>query len=555
VKPWLAALLLLLSQLAFSAGKAANNVLVTLQPALASGIDAPEYHPGAWILWPYAVVGTGNQLLSIASGNDWMGFPGMLDFVGNRPLGTSAMRNGGYFGVVQAFGYEKRIALEGDLTVSRKALLLALVSADGPSKIKPTQDWPEGALIVTEARNWDDIQQLRSKTTGRVLVVEYPPPATQRWGRAWLFPETDKMPISPSLRVPNLVRASEILPYLYGEIAEQSSITPRSEPYEWMKFGSVDAPTILIVWGSLVCVLTVASVRLVTAERSSRALRAGLELVMISPAANLLAGAIAQRLGTTWFPGTFLCSAVGLWLIFRLIAIKVDSDSHRLFGLSSICFIVCLLLDPLYSLWSPVFVGKSPEALGALLAYALGVSEFAPRSSSWRWLLQVAPGGLLIAHEIFAPHFSEFLPMGFVALALLLCFVNGLGRLPWLLAIALVASAVYGIVHGYSYFPKDLVESADQIGSINTYGYVDFFLSPIFIATLTLAGALSIFGDRFFLHEMRKLVHRDRRRSALFMFSMPLGVIGLFDPPFLTVALILAVGGLLVLLSDQLAEA
>ncbi len=211
-----------------------NNILVLIQPAIAGpDVDPHNYWQPQWILWPPALKeADGGQLLSVATGANWVGSPADFQFDPThdgrawKARNFEQMMSRGYFAEDgRKFGKVRTDLLVGRTgSASPNALRLAL-NGDSPI-VRPYRvddlKWPRGSLMVTEATSWDDVRRSSSRSTsGRVLgFVEYPPKPDTPWTRYWLmghgwWVHGDELaglgfavvPRDPDLVVPGLIRA------------------------------------------------------------------------------------------------------------------------------------------------------------------------------------------------------------------------------------------------------------------------------------------------------------------------------------------------------------
>lgn len=525
-----------------------NNVLLLIQPAAISGLDAPEYHTGAWVLWGAMDGRSSNQLLSVGSGLNWRAFTGTAGFLpsadGFRLDADRELQSAGYYEAVAQLNGAPRVALAGSLDLSRAALLVAKTGPGPIRAITPGDRWPAGSTVVAQAHDWDDVKRFQSQTVGRVVVLEYPPASGRRWGRLWTFPSGGSMPVESTLNVPNLIPASAVIAYVEGRLPVTVQ-GERTGALRWLQFGETVAPIVLGVWSMLVAALVVISLRTLMMERGSLTWSVLMEVALLLPAANLVAGAICRGIGPSAFPELFPLTGIGLWLVFRVIP-RIRS-AHPLWFIAWIGLVCALGLSATWSATSPVFgMGEDPS-LGVTFGYGFAVSALGPQFSRWRWIWNVAP-----AIGIFLIHPTAEAALATVPMAMLACH--------WLdpkrLALAMLGAALaLALRHGYAFMPHGLISNLNQRNAINSEDYLLFALSPLTLGTLSIAGLMTVFGDRFGLYLMHRLIQQDDRRAAMLNYAGVIAAVGLIFPALLMPALVLAIAGVMILLRDGLIEA
>jgi hypothetical protein len=106
--------------------------------------------------------------------------------------------------------------------------------------------------------------------------------------------------------------------------------------------------------------------------------------------------------------------------------------------------------------------------------------------------------------------------------------------------------------NGLTWAPNGLHPNFASAEAFDLSQYARFFLSPFLLVMIAVTGLVSLFGDRFFVHQCRRMLAQDPRRRALWAAGAGMFVLGLLNPAALEAAVFLAVGALGVLLIDGL---
>jgi len=280
---------------------------------------------------------------------------------------------------------------------------------------------------------------------------------------------------------------------------------------------------------------------------------------LLSPAIVDCAGIVGRYLGVEQWPVWMglLCfalligaSALG-WGFNRALP-----DAHPLLPIGCLGLLAMCLVDPLWSFMSPVFNARpniaSPVALAATLGYlALVVACIQSCGPIWRWV------GRLICFLFLAVgiglHAWWTADLGAALFISVASLVIGEGHFSWPMLAAFIAwpsSLIALFAGGFVWAPRGLLTDSRSRVGINLATYIDFLSSPSLAIAILLAGGISVFGFRFFFHQIRKLGKLDGRRKVLPLIALSSGAFGLLHPAFLLSSLVLATGATIALLLD-----
>jgi hypothetical protein len=213
--------------------------------------------------------------------------------------------------------------------------------------------------------------------------------------------------------------------------------------------------------------------------------------------------------------------------------------------------------QPFWSPWGFARVFSVPQEAGAILAYALAVAWMGCEVSRLGIALRFVPifmiplicyrGGWLYGSPLLIP---------MLATTVLLVLCRHWRKLRWKeLGFALLLGVVINFrPDGIVYLNQGLLTRASQAGANDLAEYIRFLLSPLFLGTAAAAGLMSLFGDRFALHEWRRLVQADKRRLELSIGALLAAYLGLVDAKMLTVAIVLGIAGYAVFVHDALSD-
>lgn len=565
-----------------------NNVLVLIQPALAGpDVNPLNYWQPQWIWWPPSPVsGTGSRLLSMATGENWRGDLADVEFDSAesgkswRARDFPNLTSRGHFYLRRRLLGDIRTALlVGDSgSASPNALRLAL--NEDSAIVRPTRisssAWPDRRLMVMEASGWDQVAEIEHATTGRVLVVEYPPPQNVSWSRYWLKgrgwtihgteltsgPETAVVAMQSNLPVPGLIRATDVIPLCMSPnrfIPVDVSLRNWPGANRFFELYRTAGALLNGLWITAVAGMVIWGVVLVSNERSANVLPVLLAGALLSPAVVDVAGLLEKCFGIDDWPIWMGLASFVMTLLAMSMVAYVKRRWIRLHPLTPVCAIGLIAIcsvDPIWSFLSPVFAGRSGfvsyTGIAAMLVYLTGIVaslQSYGRKAIWlgRSACLVLPAVGVLTRAWWSVDLGAML---FVPAAA--CIVGeGILQWPMVLAFAVWPSSLLAIaVGGFAWAPMGLISSSHDRNAVNLAQYVEFVSSPSFAIFLLLAGGISLFGYRFFFHQIRMLFKLDRRRQALPNAAVSAAAFGLLHPAFLPACLVVAAGALMALLFD-----
>lgn len=558
-----------------SVAGAKSNVLILIQPGL-GGAEAPGgLRPAGWVLWPLVVYPQGNTaLLSLVTGKDWLGdnldcrFSTLRD--GKlRPEDGKAMERWGYFQARRQFlGAEKLYALAGPERSFRETeLLLCVEDPRQPvSVLDAGEPWPSGGLAVRDASSWQEVQDLVGRAD-RALIVGYPPAAARPWTRMWLagpgWPEGS--PVTPGPGMPGVLPARHVLDVLFkpGSFQwEHVSAASREETGRWLETIRDAAPKWLTAFGVVLAAALSVGLFLALRERHSALLPELTLGLMLCPAACVLGGNVAHKVGVASLGpasalsviGIYSVSKCGQWALGRWVP-----HVHRLLAPAIVCCLVMTFANPLWSVLSGEFRtagsfqgGFPGAAFGCWIASITAVSAFLRGTTLLgEWMARIAALSMSAAGFAGIGWWAAG-PWPCALAPLVALFVGeGVWRRAWTPVLPIVgALTTPGLMHGIAWEPGGLLTRAWDTDKLNGADYVAFVLSPLFVGTCALVFFFSLIADRFLLHQYRRLVADDTRRVAVLSGGGALALIGLTQPSLLPSALWCAIAGLAILVLE-----
>jgi len=544
----------------------ATDALVFVTPEVA-GPTSSNY--GYWVLWPPGNEPDGaNRILSVLTGMDWEGTGADLVFglhEGHYLSAASAqLRARGYF-MARSMVLQEPSAAIGTAGGFGSPIPLFL-ALDGRSPeatpLSMRDHWPSG-VVFAAAESWERVAAIAAKAGGRVLVLEYPPPAGRRWSRYWLrgVGWGDHQPMWNSWKVPGLIPASQtgnllIHPYRFKWVPNDSGNWGGAGI--WLSFVSYASPLTFAILGFVVAFFVGCAVYLISIEERPRFAGTTLKYLLLIPAAILFAGDLNRLLGAEW---------AWVWLVLALFSLVFASQIvgafsaralrgvHPAFAIAIVGFASTAASQPLWSMYSNLFglntLPLSPEAAAALLGYLVAICAFGRGNKYAQWIGPFL-AGLTLAWGIVVNPWWVSGQWPFVALPFAAVVASeGLFRL-WLLPFFAALPLADGrlIHHGFVWAPGNLYPSFGQSGAVNLARDAEFLVSHGFLATLLIGGGIAIFVERYLFHEIRRTMLRDSRDKPLFFASFLCVAMGLFQPLMLYPALMCFVGGAFVVLSD-----
>ncbi len=566
---WRAVLIAFLFFVTFA--RSSSNALILIQPGIAG--DQPPtkaYRASGWVLWPFEASPQGHSaLLSLVTGLDWRGESDDSIFRPGRDQkfyakNSASLETRGFFDARRKLlGTLPTFAISGPLGSLREtSLLLAVESGKAPIKVLGREDpLPQSALLVHEASSWADALALAHRAV-HALVIEYPAPRNRPWTPFWLFGKGRLLgvPVVASGELPGLVPARSILKLMTSETSVAWLPQTAGEgTVGWLELSRSQAPEWRTCYGFLLAATLSLGLLLVLRERRGMWLSNFLALLVLCPASSVLAGDTAGLEGPSILPVRFVMTLASLSLL-SYVGVRVLGkwvpEAHRLFVPSFVSFAVFTVGNPITSpIMGPQgFAGPNTAGLGCWFASAVALAAFARESSlalewSARLLLVVAFLWALAFPTWWSPERLPFACLPLVALA----FGDGVWR--WAVAPALPllgALTTPGILYGLAWKPSGLITFESDVPRLDVSPFASLLISPLFIGTAVLLYLFSLMGDRFLLHQLRRLVSEEPRRGAVLASSAGLALLGLTQPPLMTSALWCAIAGLALLVHDAL---
>lgn len=577
-----AAALLLLLAVAWPQGPLMRRAAMSRDPVLVliqgerfePPVEPDAYIHPTWIKWPAPSGPVGsNRLLSLLSNLDWsfgleaFGFE-PLSGTGWRIRNLSALNAVGWFRSRRALlgGSQTFLLTDSAGNVQRPAQALALGSDGDESSRRIDSPWPPNALGIISARSGDDVAAVVRRTSGPVLVVEYPPPARQDWSRIWLVGKTawpKGLPYEPRIGVPGLLRANAAVPLMLRPHDFPWRPAPRNwaGANRWLAYLQRATPFYFLFFGFVAAGLAIGGFWFASQEQNGPGLSLALRIFAMAPAATVLGGNIALYAG---LPGASIWILVSLAVLSgasALLARIVPGDlrSEPLFAWGLVGFLVLWFGSPTYSLFSPIFArtlaGDSGFYLGALLAYFIAAVRPVLRLDRARigWLCGLALV-LLLPLALHAIGWQGGLSLGFAPVDLCFCaccFPAGVvsSRLAFVApAILMLGRVIQTATFGFAFLPNGLVATDSQAGATNIFDLASFLVSPGFLGLVFLVGSVALFASAYLSHRIKAALRRPPLCAPSLRIAAFLAVGGIWSAVLLQASLVLVGAAVLVLL-------
>ncbi len=517
------------------------------------------YSQPTWILWPQAAnKSQGNRLISLPSGIDWRFEVPIGSFrigpLAISNLGALEWRKRGYFDAVAENLGKTPVFILGPRP-AESSLQAGFVNFEGTSEIQLLDSWPARALIVATVNgtnSWDSKAALERKAGGKVLVVEVPSSANAKWTRCWLQGKgwPAGVPVVSDTRVPGLIPARSLMALLVNPERFQWKDPLAEPPDRWLTFGHQTAPVGLVFLAVASVYVLGLGIFMVLREQNSRTARCLIHALVVGPAAIILAGRLtASSSLNQWF--LFLVVAFGILILLAALiqfgVSKTFREAHPLWSGFAVGLITCAGLDPTWSMFSHTLGGfpmpVSPEAFGALVAYAAGTCSLISPNKKIRTVVAVvvvAVGSGLL----FESNWIGKWQLAHVILPVSLVFSGFISRLRWsvptMLLIGLASSFYWP---GLTYAPGGLVIHVAQVGKNNCAEQIAFLLSPTFMGFALAIFICGIAGDHFFGHQLRRALAFSPLPLPMMFTALCFAVVGIFVPIFLHAALATSMAG------------
>lgn len=555
-------LFLLLSHVCLA--KAIDHHALVLMPTQHAGprLDPKAEVQAEWVLWPAKGESDGsNGLLSLVTGVDWRGEAD--DFVyqpspdGNGYLAANAvdLRSRGFFAARARLRGMRPVVtvLDPNGLASTGALLLGYAGGERVQIAPFTGPWPRGALLVHEARNWDDIDALAKRAGGRVLVIENPPTGSDRWSRMWFFGKgwPSGIPHEAGLRVPGLIHARDALRLL--QTPDRFAWVPNDAGHwgganRWFDQVRFAGFAIELMAALLLVYVCGCAVFLIINERPGAFAAHLIAAVLLTIPAATLSGNLARVLGTDTLLSTFVFVFVGLVmasLVLRSLLERKQPDVHPLLATCLIGVAAMVLSDPRWSVLSQTFNdpvrGIPPEATGALFGFfALGAAHLRTSWPRSEWPIRFVAAGLLLWGVTGAWWRGPDLALLTLPVVAWLA-AEGWFRAPMLLFLALIPAPEASLRHGFVWLPYDLIERLDQRDAINLWRHFDFLRSPSVLAFAAVAGLFALLRESYLARKLRDHALRDPANRSLAWTAAAAFALSLLHPDLLHAAATLTI--------------
>ncbi len=530
-----------------------NVALILLYNPAADDLQSKNLD-GESVVWPQFLNKDGsNRLLSLVTGLDWQGDDQDLSFIA-APDGQSfssaafdVIRSRGVFQAREKWlGKSKIYAVsrpKSMATVNPDELLLAIDGNSQSVKSVPFEGpWPKGILDF-EARTLGEGEAFANRVEGRSVIVGLPKKGNKQWsflerrGGPW----PDGVPVDLNVGVPGLIQAKSLIKLLIDPKSDfwANGMYSKDSFDSWFEYVRVVGPVTLlglsIIFAALLCVATY----YISSERKSRIAALSLSAMLIAPAALLIAGNIAVRAGLNYaFPAFAVVEALVLlanffsWRLFDRSGI----DVHPLLLTSIVGVIACATCLPVWSIYSGAFgyttATFSSESYGLLAAYLCGlVSICKSAGKAVVWVGRSAALGFIVGgiftnswwvHD--GPRFSGVVVLAWIA-------GEGWMNVPLVILFGLLPNAENRVSpNSISWSPVGAIQDLQDRSSLNLGRYFLYFFSPGFVGLVCLVGAMALFGDRFYLRQVRRAFEGPGPSRPLSWTALGVGVIGLLSP-------------------------
>jgi hypothetical protein len=532
---------------------------------------ASNYYHGPWIQWPPANGNGENRLLSLTTGVDWLGEADDFTF---RPLqppskwiaeNYAAIRARGHFDAQRDYlGRSKLIAIWGqDGQVHRAILGLCLQpGTDNVEVFDPNGPLPTGGVLVFEARDWNDVAAISKKVGGPTMVIEFPPAPGSRLTHAWFYGRWQAgLPTMADVGVPGLIparRALELLIRPADAKWEAEDLGPYGDARRWLEHVRFSGPTAIGIVAFLGAYIIGCAVYYILKEERAPIACWMLRAFYLCPSALVLGGQLTHWLGiANWMFAMAAAIALTLiwWGVVVVLTRRFAPSAHPLWRDSMAGLVLMAATPPSWSFLNPVLFGGvrplSGEAAGALLMYLTGALCLGEASALARWASRVLCVALVAWGVALNPWWVSGEP-GMVLLplvALLACE----GKLGWpaIAALAVVADPTFrAIRHGLTYAPGGLLPTYGAREALNVAQHLAFVISiplVLFVGSVAMLGSA---GDRFLFHKMRRAWLVDGRPKAYVRVAVACMAMGVLEPIYLQVGLLVAMGALVIAVFD-----
>ncbi len=557
---------ILISMGLLGAGFASDSV-VLIQPNRAGpSVDIHTYVHPEWIKWPVATRTGDNKLLSLITGENWVGSEtdSIFRHVSGRTwqsLGFLALNKRGHFVARSKVMDDARVKVvtQPSGATSLDALLFAVTPAtDRVESVRSVVDLGGNTIYVASAVSWDDVMRVSRGAGGRTLVVEYPPPANQGWSRVWRLGTgwpagrwTD-----PQIGLPGLVQARDGMSLL--RVPDRFEWRPDDTvrwggANRWLEFRQQMGPVYLCLLLVIVIGIAVWAAILASKESSHKWVLLSLEWCLLTPALIAFCGWVCSWTDLVLFSVLVPPASAGfLWLV-GFLAPRLPTAALQLSPalgqrrIAAVALISGLTLGGLGITWSllnPALEVDSPkESPIALGTFILALSLLVALSGRTNW---VARGfiGIVLAFGI-----SRFAWWGsgpsVVILLPLLAWLSGEGwlRLPVTASTLVFPPVLTNLMqNGWAWKPGGLLDEWADKHSVDGSLYVQALLNPLFIALALAVAGCGIFLDPFLIREVRRVTRTAPHVNRSLFLCGTVGMMGLLTPQMIPVATVMLLG-------------
>lgn len=483
------------------------DAIVLIAPADAGpAVDPTTYFHPNWVLWTPASVDTGsNRVLALLSGIDWTlpghrGAPMRVGDAWSLPQAQNLER----FGYFRARARREVVCLASPRSaVSPDALLLAATGTRAIRAWPWMKPFPANSLVVYEAHDWDEVSSIATRCF-RTLVLEYPPRAGRDSSRGWIFERGRRIDlrdgqaslvIDQDVGIPGVFSARRALDVIANRLPTRSRSADRLEDANrWLEAMRVARPWVLGLFGALGAIGVVFAASAIMREKHSQWASSLLIMGFLFVPAVTLGCGLASRTsisGVAAFIVVIWLGASSLMIGPSAIAPERFETGRVIGSCATVAALMLALSTPSESILSGVFerlpYGFSPEAVGVFWAAVILQSAWMRPVWTVGVLVAVAGGGIILQGWWVHPDGALCLGVGLA--------VMQLDRVPTWLVIPL------SLVGSYA-------SPSVPVGQWSAHRFERFFISPAFWSTALLAAFTALFGDRFFIHQVRSILRQ-----------------------------------------------
>lgn len=540
------------------AAEEGSNALILIQPLRAGPfVDIHTYVHPEWVKWPQSGKTGDNRLLSLITGENWVG--GEQDFL-FKQNGPNAWRSVGYADLVKRghFTARKDYLFPGTLRlVSDSAgsttfdtLLIALdFPGDEVHSLRNVTNLGPLITFVASATSWDDAVRVSREAGGRTLVVEYPPPASQGWSRLWRLGKGWPVGqwIDPQVSIPGLTTADRAYSLLKSPKAfhwHPDDSARWGGANRWLEFRQQSGAAFLSLLLLSILAVGVWSAVLVSKESSNPFAIRAVELCLLSPCILVICGAISAWTDLILFPVLIPpVATIILWLIGFAVKRILPKEilEPRMVAIGLVTAASLGIIGCTWSLFNRNLEVDIPaiSAIGAGSFFA-ALHVIISLSNSSKWVARVGMGVVLALTFSRIGWWSE--GPSVILILPLLTWVSGEGwlRLPLATASFLYPPVVINLMqHGWAWKPAGLLSTLIDRDAVDSSIYVLVLLDPLLIGLVLVSTGLALFADPFLGRELRRAVRSSAHVGRFFWLCATVAVMGFLTPSLLMVSFVM----------------